>query len=76
MSLQGKQIGNCFKDILQVDNSNNGISSVQDVKDGKGTTSSLKLGASNAYIIPSANSTTNFQVLDADGNTLYLLFTL
>ena len=71
MSLQGKQIGNCFKDILQVDNSNNGISSVQDVKDGKGTTSSLKLGASNAYIIPSANSTTNFQVLDADGNTLF-----
>ena len=41
MSLTNKTIANSYKDLLQMDNSNNGIdTSAKQVKDGEGTLSS------------------------------------
>ena len=44
MSLQGKEVSGSFKDVIQVDNSNNGVtSSLKQVKSGSGDNASLQL---------------------------------
>ena len=43
MALRGKTIANTYKDLLQLDNSNNGLQSIEDVKDGQGATQLLHL---------------------------------
>ena len=44
MSLTGKTLSASYKDILQVDNSNNGVTtSIKTVKDGEGTSSCLAI---------------------------------
>ena len=53
MSLTGKTLSASYKDILQVDNSNNGVTtSVKTVKDGEGTASCISLSDDLLRIVP------------------------
>ena len=53
MSLTGKTLSASYKDILQVDNSNNGVTtSVKTVKDGEGTSSCLAISDDLLRIVP------------------------
>ena len=72
MSLVNKTISNSFKDLLQVDNSNNGITTTRkDVKSGDGTTSSISLSDDSMRIVPQNDDTTaTFQVISKSGTEL------
>tara|TARA_R100001463_G_scaffold1243_1_gene5532 strand:+ start:1403 stop:2179 length:777 start_codon:yes stop_codon:yes gene_type:complete len=70
MSLFGKSVANTYKDLLQIDNSNNGLNATKDVKDGEGTSSALKIGPSQALISPASNGATTFAVNDASSNSI------
>ena len=72
MSLTNKTIANTYKDLLQVDNSNNGITtSRKDVKSGDGTTSSMSLSDDSMRIVPQNDDTTaTFQVNSNSGTEL------
>ena len=70
MSLTGKSVANSYKDLLQIDNNNNGLQSTHDVKDGNGTSSSLKIGTNSSFVIPSANSASTFRVNNAAGSAI------
>ena len=74
MSLTNKTIANSYKDLLQMDNSNNGIdTSAKQVKDGEGTLSSLFLYDDGVSIKPvNDDSGTAFTVLSQDGSNLTL----
>jgi len=73
MSLTGKTIKDSYKDILQIDNSNSGIStSVQVVKDGAGNESALYLGDDQVRIVPENDDTTSLlSIRDKDGDTIF-----
>ncbi len=71
MSLTGKTVSATYKDVLQVDNSNNGIDSTQTIKDGAGVSSCTAIGANQLVVSPGANSTSNVVMQDASGNTLF-----
>ena len=69
MSLSGKTPKDTFKDILQMDNSNNGIgTSLEYIKDGEGTASALLLSDDQLHIIPQNDDTTRaFRVNTTNG---------
>ena len=53
MSLTNKTIANSYKDILQVDNSNSGITtSLKTIKDGEGTSSVVSISDDSVSIVP------------------------
>ena len=59
MSLTGKTLANTYKDILQVDNSNNGVTtSLKSIKDGEGTTSCVSISDDQTLIKPQNDDTT------------------
>ena len=70
MSLD-RNVGTSYKDILQVDNSNNGVAtSLKVVKDGLGNQSSLYISDDQVKVKPENDDTTTlFDVQDKDGNT-------
>ena len=69
--LSNQKISNTFKDLLHLDNSNSGITaSGETVKDGDGTSSCLGLGTNRFTITPSANSTSNVVMNNANGDVL------
>ena len=70
MSLTGKTLSASYKDILQVDNSNNGVTtSIKTVKDGEGTSSCLAISDDNILIVPNNDdSTTTLQVRTNSGS--------
>ena len=70
MSLTGKTLANSYKDILQVDNSNNGVdTTLRIVKDGEGTQSALKLCDDAVAILPvNDNGTATFNVFNNSGS--------
>ena len=72
MSLTSKTISSSYKDILQLDNSNNGIATTRkDVKSGDGTTSSISLSDDSMRIVPQNDDTTaTFQVNSKSGTEL------
>ena len=70
MSLTNKTIANSYKDLLQIDNSNDGLDATKDVKDGEGTASALKLGTNEAKIIPASAGTSTFLVENGSGQGL------
>tara|TARA_Y100000593_G_scaffold93095_1_gene186734 strand:+ start:838 stop:1638 length:801 start_codon:yes stop_codon:yes gene_type:complete len=72
MSLTNKTIANTYKDILTIDNSNNGITtSRKDVKSGDGTTSSMSISDDVMRIVPQNDDTTaTFQVNSKGGTEL------
>ena len=70
-SFTGRSIKDVYKDILHTDNSNSGLSTtIKQIKCGDGDTTSLYLSNRNAKVQPSADSTTNTVIYDADGNAL------
>lgn len=60
MSLTGKTLANTYKDLLQVDNSNNGVdTALRNVKDGEGTSSALYISDDAVRIFPTNDDTTS-----------------
>ena len=73
-SFTGKPMKDVYKDILQTDNSNTGLSkTIKQIKCGDGDTTALYLSNRNAKIQPGADSTTNTAIYDADGNALVVV---
>ena len=72
MSLKDKLISASYKDVLQVDNSNNGVgSSLLPVKDGDGNRSAVSISDDNVLIQPVNDDTsTALEVKGATGTTL------
>ena len=72
MSLTNKTIGNSFKDILQVDNSNNGVgTSTKAIKSGDGTSSATQISDDQFQVIPRNDDTTStFTVMSKAGTSL------
>jgi len=71
MALTNKTVAGSYKDLLQVDNSNSGLtSSGKTIKDGDGNSSCLALGANRITVTPSANSTANVTMNNASGDVL------
>ena len=68
MSLTGKTLAATYKDILQVDNSNNGVdTTLRNVKDGEGTSSSLFLSDDVVRVVPQNDNTTASLEVRANG---------
>ena len=72
MSLTGKTKASTYKDILQMDNSNNGIdTTTRNVKDGEGTQSALNLSDDQVVITPKdSDSTSAFKVTSKSGTAI------
>ena len=72
MSLSGKTIKNSYVDLLQLDNSNSGVStSVTSVKDGSGSNTALQLSDDNVRVLPQNDDTnTAFAVRATSGATV------
>ncbi len=72
MSLSNKTIASTFKDLLYINNSNNGFdSNIDQIRTGNGNGSSLFLSTNNFKVQPTADSTTNSVIYDKDGNILF-----
>ena len=73
MSFTGKTKASTYKDILQMDNSNNGIdTSIRRVKDGEGTESALMLSDDSVRVVPVNDENTGvFQVRGKGGTPLF-----
>ena len=73
MSLTNKTIANTYKDILQVDNSNSGLTTVaRRLKDGNGTRSALKISDDEIIVHPNNDNTNqNFRVNNAAGTSRF-----
>ena len=68
-TLQGQQIKNSYKDLLQVSNSNSGVDgTLRNVEDGEGTVSALQLSSSAAKV--AGNLTVTGNVVFNDGTTM------
>ena len=77
MSLSDKTIANSYIDVLQMDNSNSGVSTtLQVVKDGGGSLSSLSISDDNTRIQPRVdNTSTAFEVLSQNGDSKFVVDT-
>tara|TARA_Y100000593_G_scaffold8472_2_gene15618 strand:- start:1282 stop:2067 length:786 start_codon:yes stop_codon:yes gene_type:complete len=75
MSLSGKTLANTYKDLLQLDNSNNGVdTTTRSIKDGEGTTSALSLSDDVVSVKPqSDNTTATFLVENSSGTDLLVV---
>ena len=70
-SFENKTTSQIYKDILHTSNSNTGIgSTIKQITCGDGDTTSLYLSQRNLKVQPSADTTTNTVIYDADGNAL------
>lgn len=76
MSFTGKQKKDTYKDILQVGNSNNGVStSVTNVKAGDGSSSSLSVSDRALQVKSATNNTAALDVQNASGTSKLLVDT-
>ena len=75
MAFSGKTVANTFKDLLQIDNSNAGIStSLRVVKDGAGNQASLYISDDQIKIQPERDDTTSLlEINDKDGDQMLLV---
>ena len=73
MSLTGKTKASSYKDLLQMNNSNNGVDGThRNVVDGEGTASVLSLSEDRLIVQPKTSETTGaFLVVAMDDNTLF-----
>ena len=73
MSLTGKTKAASYKDILQMNNSNNGVdTTARNVVDGEGTASAISLADDYFSVAPVNDDTTStFLVTDKDANRLF-----
>ena len=73
MSLTGKTLSGSYKDILQVDNSNNGITtSAKVIKDGEGTASCISIADDSILVQPQNDDTTTTLRVRATGGGVVL----
>ncbi len=73
MSLTGKTKASTYKDLLEIDNSNNGVdATTRAIKSGEGTSSSLSISTTKVLVKPSADSTTTVDFQDTDGNSKFV----
>ena len=72
MSLTDKTISGSFKDLLQMDNGNNGVdTSTRYIKDGEGTQSALAISDDTVAVRPNNDDTTGaFNVVSALGTSV------
>jgi len=71
MSFTGKSLKDVYKDVLQTDNSNSGLSTtIKQIKCGDGDSTALYLSTQNVKMQPASDSTTNTIINDKDGNAL------
>jgi hypothetical protein len=71
MSFTGKSLKDVYKDVLQTDNSNSGLSTtIKQIKCGDGDATALYLSTQNVKMQPASDSTTNTVINDKDGNAL------
>ena len=76
MSLTGRSVSACYKDLLEIDNRKSGVdSTLRAIKSGDGTSSAIHLSNGKVKVLPSADSTTTLDVQDKDGNSKLLLDT-
>ena len=76
MSLTGKKHKDTYKDLLNLDNSNNGVdSTARVVKDGDGGSSAIKLSNRHLYVIPNLNSSGSFVVTDVNSDAVLVAHT-
>lgn len=72
MSLVKKLFGNRYKDLLVINNSNNGFdANLDQIQSGNGNGSSLYLSNNNIKAQPDSDSTTAVVLYDKDGNALF-----
>tara|TARA_R110002096_G_scaffold8558_6_gene35301 strand:+ start:1053 stop:1829 length:777 start_codon:yes stop_codon:yes gene_type:complete len=72
MSLTNKNIYSTYKDVITINNSNNGFdANIDQLKSGNGNGSALYLSKDNSKIQPTTDSTTTHTVYDKDGNLLF-----
>jgi len=70
MSLTNKTIANTYKDLLQIDNGNNGVTtSTKAVKSGDGTSSCLSISDDQLSIRPQNDNTTDILNIKNSGGT-------
>ena len=73
MSLTGKTLANTYKDLLQVDNSNNGVDSIgRRIKDGQGNGSCVQISDDTLKITPQNDNTTTTLVVTNSSNSALL----
>ena len=77
MSLENKTLKGAYKDLLQMDNSNNGVdNSIRNVKDGEGTASALFIRDDSVRIFPAnADSSSAFSVRANSGSNVFIVDT-
>ena len=69
-----KKINEVYKDILQTDNSNSGLSTgIKQITCGDGDVTSLYLSNRNTKVRPESDQTNAFSVTDTDDNTLFVV---
>lgn len=74
MSLANKKLSTTYGSLLNVDNSNTGVtSSLQTVKDGVGNTTAVKVSDRSCSITPGTNSTSAFLVENASGDDIFVV---
>ena len=74
MSLANKKLSTTYGSLLNVDNSNTGVtSSLQTVKDGVGNTTAFKVSDRSCSITPGTNSTSAFLVENASGDDIFVV---
>ena len=72
MSLTNKKISQSYKDLLAVNNSNNGIDgTLRKIEDGEGTQSSTSLSTNNIAVQPASNSSTTMTISDSSGASIF-----
>ena len=70
-TLAARAIKDTYKNLIQVDNSNSGLdSTLRQVTDGGGNVSPVYLSNNKAKIQPNTNSTTAFEIKQADGTAI------
>ena len=74
MALTNTTIASTFKDILVIENSNNGFdTNIDQVKSGNGNGSAIHLSDRNLKVQPIADTTQTFRVNDKDNNALFFV---
>jgi hypothetical protein len=70
MSLEDKTLKGAYKDLLQMDNSNNGVdTNLRNVKDGEGTSSALYMSDDSVRVFPVNDDTTSALSVRAKNGT-------
>ena len=76
MTFINKKPSNTYKDILQIDNSNSGVSStLKQIKSGSGDGSSIYISEDKLKHQPTTDSTDSVVLYDKDGNALFTIDT-